>query len=124
MRTLIALASGGVRARLSIAALGLVLAACAYIEATTTEYVGVPRAKRVDPDKVQVFPSEPSQRHDRLGEILLTISVDPKPSVPEIEDRLREEAAKMGATGVYVIRDVIRPGEDRKLVAIAIRFRE
>jgi hypothetical protein len=30
----------------------------------------------------------------------------------------------MGANAVYVIRDVIRPGEGRKLIGIAIRFRQ
>jgi hypothetical protein len=72
---------------------------------------------------VQVLPSEPAQRHDRIGEVLLDISVDPAPPVADIEQRLREEAAKMGANAVYVIRDAIRPGEARKLIGIAIRTR-
>jgi uncharacterized protein YbjQ (UPF0145 family) len=55
--------------------------------------------------------------------VLLDISLDPAPSVAEIEQRLREEAGKMGANAVYVIRDAIRPGEARKLIGIAIRFR-
>src|SRR5688500_14027112 len=99
------------------------LASCAYVEATTTQYVGVPRFPPVEPAAVQVLPAEPAQRHDRLGEVLLDISVDPAPPVAEIEQRLREEAAKMGASAVYVIRDVLRPGESRKLVGIAIRYR-
>jgi hypothetical protein len=109
-------------ARLWLAALACAIASCAYVDATTTEYVGVPRSPRVDADKVQVLPAEPSQRHDRLGEVLLTISVDPAPPVADIEQRLREEAAKMGASAIYVIRDVARPGEDRKLIGIAIRY--
>src|SRR5687768_12555474 len=98
------------------------LASCAYVEATTTQYVGVPRFPQVEPAAVQVLPAEPAQRHDRLGEVLLDISLDPAPTVAEIEQRLREEAAKMGANAVYVIRDAIRPGEARKLIGIAIRF--
>lgn len=85
-------------------------------------YVGVPRFPPVDTAKVQVLPREPAQRHERLGEVLLDISVDPAPEVAEIEARLREEAAKMGANAIYVIRDVARPGEARKLIGIAIRY--
>jgi hypothetical protein len=99
------------------------LVSCAYVEATSTQYVGVPRFPPVEPGTVQVLPSEPAQRHDRIGEVLLDISVDPAPPVADIEQRLREEAAKMGANAVYVIRDAIRPGEARKLIGIAIRTR-
>ena len=111
-------------ARLSFAALAFAVASCAYVEATTTQYVGVPRFTPTKPAEVQVLPAEPKQRHDRLGEVLLDISVDPAPPVADIEERLREEGAKMGANAVYVIRDAIRPGEGRKLIGIAIRFRQ
>jgi hypothetical protein len=110
-------------ARVASVLLAASLASCAYVEATTTQYVGVPRFPPVEPAAVQVLPAEPAQRHDRLGEVLLDISLDPAPSVAEIEQRLREEAAKMGANAVYVIRDAIRPGDARKLIGIAIRFR-
>jgi hypothetical protein len=98
-------------------------ASCAHVDATTTQYVGVPRFPPGDAAKVQVLPAEPAQRHDRLGEVLLDISVDPPAAVADIEERLREEAAKMGANAIYVIRDAIRPGETRKLIGIAIRYR-
>src|SRR5688572_9592242 len=105
-----------------LAALACAAASCAYVEATTVPYVGVPRFPAVDAAKVQVLPREPAQRHERLGEVLLDISVDPAPEVAEIEDRLREEAGKMGANAIYVVRDVARPGETRKLIGIAIRY--
>ena len=105
-------------------ALALFLASCAYIEASTTQYVGVPRYAPVDPAGVKVLPAEPMQPpHDSLGEILLDISVDPAPSVVEVEQRLREEAAKFGASAVFVVRDQIIPGTGRKLIAVAIRTR-
>ena len=110
--------------RLSLAALVCAIASCAYVEATTTQYVGVPKFPPTKPAAVQVLPAEPAQRHDRLGEVLLDISVDPAPPVADIEERLREEGAKMGANAVYVIRDAIRPGEGRKLIGIAIRVRQ
>jgi hypothetical protein len=110
-------------ARLALAAALCVLASCAYVDATAVQYVGVPRFPAGKPEQVQVLPGEPQQRFDRLGEIMLDISTDPAPPVADIEDRLREEAAKMGAQAVYVVRDVARPGEARKLIAIAIRYK-
>jgi hypothetical protein len=110
--------------RALLAALACTAASCAYVDATTTQYVGVPRFAPGDPAAVKVLPAEPAQRHDRLGEILLDISVDPPAPVADVEQRLRDEGAKMGANAVYVIRDAIRPGETRKLIGIAIRYRQ
>lgn len=61
--------------------------------------------------------------HAVLGEILLGVSVDPAPPVADIEQRLREEAAKMGGNAVFVVRDVLHPDLGRKLIAVAIRYR-
>lgn len=99
------------------------LASCAHIDAATTQYVGVPRTAPTDAATVQVLPSEPMRTHDRLGEILLDVSVDPAPPVADIEQRLREEAAKMGGNAVFVVRDVLHPDLGRKLIAVAIRYR-
>ena len=109
--------------RLPLLLLLLAAAACTFVEATTTQYVGVERFPPVDPSTVQVLAKEPSQRHDRLGEVLLDISVDPAPPVADIEDKLRREAAKWGANAIYVVRDSITPRE-HKLIGIAIRYRQ
>lgn len=107
-----------------MAALAFLAAACAYVDATTTQYVGVPRFQPTDPKTVQVLRAEPVQaRYDRLGEILLDISVDPPADIAEVEQRLREEAAKWGANAVFVVRDQVMPGVGRKLIAVAIRYR-
>jgi hypothetical protein len=112
-------------ARFSAGALACVVASCAYINASSTQYVGVPRFPPSDAAKVQVLPKEPMQPpHDRLGEIMLEISVDPAPSVADIEQRLREEGAKLGASAVFVVRDQIIPGTGRRLIAVAIRTRQ
>ena len=99
------------------------LAACSYVDATSTPYVGVPAYARSDPDKVQVLAAEPRQRVERLGEVFVRASMDPQASRDEIEQRLREEAAKFGADAVYVVQDfaIAREGE-RKLVGIAVRY--
>jgi len=108
--------------RIWSALLACALVSCAYVEASRVNYVGVPRYPAVKPEQVQVLPREPAQRHERLGEVLPDTPVDPAPPVEDIEARLREEAAQMGANAIYVIRDVARPGESRKLVGIAIRY--
>ena len=100
------------------------LASCAYVDATTTQYIGVPRFPAGDPAAVEVLPSEPMRTHDRLGEILLDISLDPAPPVADVEQRLREEAAKMGGNAVFVVRDMVNPNAGRKLIAVAIRYRQ
>jgi len=112
------------RAPAFAAALACLAAACSYVEATSVQYVGMPRYPAADPAAVQVLPAEPAQRHDRLGEVMLQISVDPAPPLADIEQRLREEAAKMGASAVYVIRDAAPPGQERKLIGIAVRYRQ
>jgi hypothetical protein len=104
-------------------ALLLLLAGCAYVEATTVPYVGVPKYEPVDPAAVQVLSAEPQQRHDRLGEVVMHASADPAPAPADIEKRFREEAAKWGANAVYVVRDLLPPGQERQIVGIAVRFR-
>lgn len=86
-------------------------------------YVGVPKYEAVDPATVKVLGAEPKERHDRLGEVVLYASPDPAPTPADIEKRFREEAAKWGANAVYVVRDLLPPGEDRQIVGIAIRYR-
>jgi hypothetical protein len=109
--------------RLLCGVLACFLVSCAYVDATTTQYVGVPRFPPSDPKTVQILRGEPMQPHDRLGEILLDISVDPAPDVSEVEQRLKEEAASWGANAVLVVRDQVMPGAGRKLIAVAIRYR-
>src|SRR5436190_2798205 len=94
------------------------LASCAYVEATTVAYVGVSRSAPVEPSKVQVLAAEPKQRHERLGEVILHTSSDPAPTLADIEDRLCEEAAKWGASAVYIVRDIMVPGNERQIVGI------
>ena len=111
------------RSLLAAATVAWLVASCAYVDATTTQYVGVPRFPPSDPKTVQVLRGEPMQPHERLGEILLDISVDPPAEIGEVEQRLKEEAANWGANAVFVVRDQVMPGVSRKLIAVAIRYR-
>jgi hypothetical protein len=112
------------------------LAACATIDATTTQYVGAPRVPASDPAKVQILRVEPTRPHDRLGEILLEASTEPAPPITELEDRLRAETAKLGADAALVVEDRVGPigmygGAwwgggvylGRRLIAVAIKYR-
>jgi hypothetical protein len=111
------------RLRAALLVLACLAASCAHVDATTTQYVGVPRFPPTEAKSVQVLNAEPMKTHDRLGEILLDISVDPAPPIEDVEARLREEAAKLGANAVFVVRDMVNPNLGRKLIAVAIRYR-
>lgn len=87
----------------------LLLAACANIDAQTTEYVGVPHLAPTNPASVEVLRSEPTRAHDRLGEVVMDASTDPAPPISDIEQKLREEAAKIGGDAVVVVYDRIQP---------------
>ena len=83
--------------------------------------------------------TEPTAPHDRLGEIVVDASTDPAPPVTEIERKMAEAAAKMGANAVVVVLDRVQPvaayvtgpwwGRSvesiagRKVIGVAIRFR-
>ena len=92
--------------QLMILALGL--AACATVDATSTQYVGAPTFPPTNPASVQILRVEPSRPHVRLGEIQIDGSTDPAPPVAEIEQKLRDDRAKMGADAVVVVMDRIQ----------------
>lgn len=116
-----------------------VLAACATVDATTTQYVGVPRFAPTVPAAVQILRVEPRRPHERLGEIVVDASTDPAPPIEQVENKLREEGAKIGADAVVVVVDRIQPVgayvsgpwwggsiqtiTGRKLIGVAIKYR-
>lgn len=117
---------------------GLALSACATVDAQTTAYVGVEHPAPTLPSEVQVLRTEPTRSHVRLGEILIDASVDPAPPITQVEQKLREEGAKLGADAVVVVYDHIQPVaayvsgplwsrdietiQGRKLKGIAIKY--
>ncbi|MNF33301.1 hypothetical protein D3C84_141140 [compost metagenome] len=94
---------------LALCAALLCLGGCASINAESTEYVGAQHFPPTLPEQVQVLRTEPTRSHVRLGEVLLDSSVEPPPPVTEIEQKLREEGAKMGGDAVVVVYDRIQP---------------
>ena len=120
------------------AVLACVLASCATIDATVTQYAGAPRFPPSNPAAVEILRSEPVRPHERLGEIEVDASAEPAPPVTEVEDKLRVEAASLGADAVVVVVDRLQPvgafvsgpwfGRDvdvikgRKVVGVAIKY--
>jgi hypothetical protein len=85
------------------------LLGCATVEATTTQYVGAPRFPPTDPARVELLRGEPTRANARLGEITVDASTEPAPSVAEVEQKLRDEAGKLGADAVVVVYDRVQP---------------
>jgi len=122
----------------ALIAIALALSACASVDAQTTAYVGVEHPAPTLPSEVQVLRTELTRPNVRLGEILIDATVDPAPPITEVEQKLREEAAKLGADAVVVVYDHIQPVaayvtgplwnrdietiQGRKLKGIAIKY--
>ena len=85
------------------------LVACAGLDATTTPYAGAPHYPPSDPASVQVLRTQPTKSHDRLGEIVVDASTHSATLGNEVEQKLRQEAAKLGADAVVVVYDRLHP---------------
>jgi len=108
----------------------LVIAACASPPVRIMPFVGVSAYPPTDPANVMVLRTGPERPFERLGQIILEPE---KPvSVQEIEQRLREAGAGMGANAVVIQADMtMQVGESRPemaggqiITAIAIRFKD
>jgi hypothetical protein len=122
-----------------LVAFACLLVSCASIDATTTQYVGAPHFPPSNPAAVEILRTEPMRPHERLGEVVVDASTEPAPPIAEVEDKLRAEAAKLGADAVVVVVDRVQPvgafvsgpwwGRDvdvikgRKVVGVAIKYR-
>lgn len=118
--------------------LGAGLPSCATVNATSTQYVGAPRFAPTDPARVEILRRQPERPHVRLGEIVVDASVDPAPSVVEVEEKLRVDGAQLGADAVVVVVDrlqrvgsyvsgpwwgrTIEGIQGRKVIGVAIRY--
>ncbi|KPG89227.1 hypothetical protein AEQ67_33040 [Pseudomonas sp. RIT-PI-q] len=132
------------RFKMSLLAGGLIatllaLNGCATVDAQTTAYVGVEHPAPTLASEVVVLRTEPLRPHIRLGEVLIDASVEPAPPITEVEQKLREESAKLGGDAVVVVYDhiqavgaYVRGGvwsrdvetiEGRKLKGIVIKYR-
>ena len=116
----------------------LALGACATVDAQTTAYVGVKHPAPTLASEVQITRLAPTRPFVRPGEILIDASIDPAPPITQVEEKLREQAATLGADAVVVVYDQIQPVaayvsgplwsrdintiQGRKLKGIAIKY--
>ena len=112
------------------------LVACATVDTMSTPYIGAPHPPPTDPAQVAILRAPPTQPHDGLGEVVVDASTQPAAPIAQIEDKLRTEAAKMGADAIVVVVDRVQPvgvyvygpwGADpvfgRRIVGVAIKYR-
>jgi hypothetical protein len=114
----------------------LALSACTTISVSSTHSLGVPQFAPTDPNAVEILRRVPKRAHEKLGEVYLEPSGSP--SVAELEEALRGEAAKLGADAAVVVFDrykrvgtvtqgpwwarSARPIYGRTIVAVAVRY--
>jgi len=124
---------------ITVAALALGAVGCAGMNAKSTVYPGAPHYAPTDPASVEILRAPPTRPNDRLGEIRIDASTSPSPEVSKIENKLREEGAKLGANAVVIVYDRIQPvvtstagpwwrnnvdiSTDQRMIAVAIRYR-
>ena len=116
------------------------LCSCATgLQTTTTPYVAAPQLEPTDPAAVKIVRTEPLEPHDRLGEVLIDMSITYPPPIATVEAKLAEESAKLGANGVVVVVDRVQPSDNyvtgpywgrpmevvtgRKTIGVAIKYR-
>ncbi|MBI3804212.1 MAG: hypothetical protein HY282_10675 [Nitrospirae bacterium] len=99
---------GGMVVALLLAILSLPIESCSTLDAHSIQYAGASRFPASNPARVKILRGEPTDRSQRLGEIVVDASVDPAPSVSKVEERLRMEAGKLGADAVVVVYDSIQ----------------
>lgn len=88
-----------------LCAAGLLLAGCSSLSSHHLAYIGAPRSSATDATRVEILRGEPTRAHAKLGEVVVTASLDPSPTIDKIEGRLRQEAAKLGADAVVLVQD-------------------
>lgn len=111
---------------------------CATSGVSVVPYPNVPDFPATDPAKVQILRSEPTQPHQRLGEITVDVTGGTAPAAHQAQESLRAAAAKLGANAVVLVVDPLQPGAvasrtwwgkpggtvtGRDLIAVAIRYR-
>lgn len=119
-------------------ALALTLAGCPSINAKSTQFAGVEHFAPTDPSSVEITRTVPTRPHEKLGEIRIDASTEPSPPIADIEKKLREEGAKLGADAVVIVYDRIQPVganisgpwwnssvqviTDQRMIAVAIHY--
>jgi len=97
---------------LLLAALTFGVCSCSSISTHTTPYAGAPQQPPTQPANVRILRFEPTQPYQQLGEIVLNVPDTSQPH-ENVEDKLKQEAANLGADAVIVVDARIQQeGED------------
>lgn len=81
----------------------LLIAGCNTVQVSSKQEIGVPLFAPTDPGSVVIMREPPARPNVRLGEVYAEPTGSP--SVTEIEARMQQEAAKMGANAVVIVAD-------------------
>jgi hypothetical protein len=129
------------RKQILLTLLGAVLLAglstgCNTVYVSSKQYLGVPNYPSTDPSSIQVLQTQSTAPHVRLGEI--TLQPQGNPTKPQMEDKLRLAASRMGANAVVIVADqtmvfgatvmgpwwgrTVSPDVGRVIVGVAIRY--
>ncbi len=122
----------------SCAGAALLCAGCASVSVTSDAFLGSPHYPPSNPASIRILGQAPGgPGAERLGQVFL--DVQGRPPREQLEQRLRAEAAKLGANAVYVVSDRLHvfpqvfddywwgPSETfeethRDIVAVAVRL--
>jgi len=121
---------------LVVASLAIFATGCNTVSVQSTQYVGVPSYPATDPLSVQIVRQPPTAPNVRLGEI--TVEPQGNPTNQEIEAKMQQSAAKMGANAVVIVADrtmvtgatvmgpwwgrSVTPDMGRVIIGVAIRY--
>jgi hypothetical protein len=89
-----------------VLAVMFILASCSYVYTETRHYLGVGSYPPADPSRIEILRSDPQRHHERLGEVIL--EPQGNPSLVEMEGKMRQGAAKLGADAVVIVADETR----------------
>ncbi len=113
-----------------------ILSGCSYVTVDTKQFLGMPLYQPTNPATIQFLREPPMRPHIRLGEIF----AEPQgnPPVTEIEQKMLQAAAKMGADAAVLVADrtmrmgavvsgpwygrQISPDFQRVIIAVAIKY--
>jgi hypothetical protein len=91
---------------LRAATLTVLAAACSSVQARSIRFVGRPGFQPTDPATVEILPRPPMRPQDILGQVI--VEPEGEPSKETIEDKLREETARMGGSAAVIVCDRLR----------------
>jgi hypothetical protein len=107
---------------LGLVLLGLACAvcSCSSVTAQTTKYSSVPPQPPTQAAAVRILRFQPTQPCQPLGEIVVNTPSDTPQATQQVADKLKEEAAKLGADAVVVV-DARLQQEGKRLITTGIQ---